>query len=178
MINTTRENFAITNERGFDLLGVDQPNARKATQMAPGDRLAFYVRDDKSFVATATVTGRCFEEQTPIWKSSAKRERFQNRVRIEPDIIGDQDEWVDGLQVGPTLEYVKRWPPEMWHLAMFGMVHIISKRDFDFIEHELSRFLDSPEPESPVTEPYEPESEHLGHAATGNTESEADQTPD
>ena len=147
MINTTRENYAITTERGFDLLGVDQPNSRKATQMAPGDRLAFYVREDMSFVATATVTGRCFQEQSQIWKSSAKRERFRNRVRIEPDVIGDQDEWVDGLQVGPTLEYVKRWPPEMWDLALFGMVHIISKRDFDFIEGELSRFREDSEPE-------------------------------
>ncbi len=178
MINTTRENFAITNERGFDLLGVDQLNSRKATQMAPGDRLAFYVREDRSFVATATVTGRSFQEQTPIWKSSAKRERFRNRVRIEPDIIGDQDEWVDGLQVGPTLEYVKRWPPEMWDLAFFGMVHIISKRDFDFIERELSRFLDNPEPESPSTEPYEPESEYLEPATTDDNDSETDQAPD
>ena len=31
MINTTRENYAITRERGFDLLGVDSPNSRKAT---------------------------------------------------------------------------------------------------------------------------------------------------
>ena len=156
MINMTRENFAITSERGFDLLGVDQPNSRKATQMAPGDRLAFYVREDMSFVATATVTGRCFQEQTPIWKSSAKRERFRNRVRIEPDIIGDDQEWVDGLQVGPTLEYVKRWPPEMWNLALFGMVHIISKRDFDFIEGELSRLRDDSEPEESDTGSGEP----------------------
>ena len=178
MINTTRENYAITNERGFDLLGVDQPNSRKATQMAPGDRLAFYVREDRSFVATATVTGRCFQEQTLIWKSSAKRERFRNRVRIEPDIIGDQDEWVDGLQVGPTLEYVKRWPPEMWDLAFFGMVHIISKRDFDFIEGELSRFLDESEVDETENEPYEPESELAETVSAGVAEPEGDQDSD
>ena len=152
----TRENYAITTDRGFDLLGVDHSNSRKATQMAPGDRLAFYVREDRSFVATATVTGRCFQENSPIWKSAAKRERFRNRVVIEPDIIGDEDNWVDGLQVGPTLEYVKRWPPEMWDLALFGMVHIISKRDFDFIEGELSRFQDDSEPEESETSSDEP----------------------
>ena len=156
MINTTRENYIITEERGFDMLGVDSSNSRKATQMAPGDRLTFYVQEERSFVATATVTGRCFQDQSPIWKSTAKREKFRNRVRIEPNIIGTDDDWVDGLQVGPTLEYVKRWPPEMWDLAMFGMVHIISKRDFDFIERELSRFHVEPEPDALETVPYEP----------------------
>lgn len=156
MINTTRENYAITTERGFDLLGVDQANSRKATQMAPGDRLAFYVREDRSFVATATVTGRCFQEQSRIWKSTAKRERFRNRVRIEPDVVAAEEVGVDGLQVGPTLEYVKRWPPEMWDLALFGMVHIISKRDFDFIEGELTRLRDDTDPDESESRSEEP----------------------
>ena len=80
--------------------------------------------------------------------------------------------------MGPTLEYVKRWPPEMWDLALFGMVHIISKRDFDFIEGELSRFHDDSEPETPATEPFEPEREHMEPATAGDIESEADQVPD
>ena len=178
MINTTRENYSITNERGFDLLGVDSSNSRKATQMAPGDRLAFYVREDRSFVATATVINRCFQDQSPIWKSNSKRERFRNRVKIEADLIGSEDEWVDGLQVGPTLEYVKRWPPEMWDLALFGMVHIISKRDFDFIEGELSRFHEDSEHNELETEPYEPESEIPELVETGVMESEGDQASD
>ena len=155
MINTTRENYAITRERGFDLLGVDSPNSRKATQMARDDRLVFYVREDKSFVATATVTGRSFQDESPIWKSNSIREHFRNRLEIEADAIGDEQDWVDALMVGPTLEYVKRWPPEMWDLAFFGMVHIISKRDFDLIEGELIRFMDESEPEISETTPVE-----------------------
>ena len=50
----------------------------------------------------------------------------------------------------------ERWPPEMWNLALFGMVHIISKRDFDFIEGELSRFRDDSEPEESETGSDEP----------------------
>lgn len=142
MINTTRENFDITHERGFDLLGVDSSNSRKASQMAKGDRLVFYVRESRKFAATATVIGKSFQNGSPIWKHHTKRERFRNRVNIEADVILKEDEWVDALQVGPTLEYVKRWPPEMWDLAFFGMVHIISKRDFDLLEGELNRYAD------------------------------------
>ena len=140
LINTTREYYDIMKERGFDLLGIDAPNSRKATQMMPEDGLVIYVREDRSFVASATVTSKHFQDQSLIWKSHIEDESFRHRVRIVPEIVvDDAEEWVDGMQIGPSLEYVKRWPPEMWDLALFGMVHIISKRDFDLIEGELSR---------------------------------------
>ncbi len=145
MINTTRENFDITRERGFDLLGIDSSNGRKASQMAEGDRLVFYVGNDRRFAAVATVTGKSFQNGAPIWKHHSPRERFRNRVSIELDVLPPDDKWVDAMQVGPTLEYVKRWPPEMWNLALFGMVHIISKRDFDLLERELRRLQDDAE---------------------------------
>lgn len=140
LINTTRENYYITRDHGFGLLGIDTPSSRKASQMVPGDRIVFYVRDDRSFAATATVTDKCFDSDSPIWKHHSKNEKFRNRVPIEPDAIAEDGDWVDALQVGPTLEYIKRWPPEMWELAFFGMVHIISKRDFELLEGELARY--------------------------------------
>ena len=145
LINTTRENYDITQDRGFDLMGIDASNSRKASQMVSGDRIVFYVRDDRSFVATATVTDKCFHNSSPIWKHHTKKEKFRNRVPIEPDVIAGDEGWVDALQVGPTMEYVKRWPPEMWELAFFGMVHIISKRDFELLENELARYEDDGE---------------------------------
>ncbi len=145
MINTTRENFEITRDRGFDLLGVDASNSRKASQMAQGDRLIFYIRDDRKFAATATVASKSFRDGPRIWKHSSKRERFNNRVNIKLDELPSEDDWVDARQLGPTLEYVRRWPPEMWDLAFFGMVHILSKRDFDLLEGELCRYADDDE---------------------------------
>ena len=145
LINTTRENYDITRERGFDLIGIDAPNSRKASQMVSGDRIVFYVRDDRSFAAAATVTAKVLHDSSPIWKHHTKKEKFRNRVPIEPDVIVDDGDWVDALQVGPTMEYVKRWPPEMWELAFFGMVHIISKRDFELLENELNRYADDAE---------------------------------
>lgn len=142
MINTTRENYDITRERGFDLIGIDTSNSRKASQMVPGDRIVFYVRDDRRFAAAATVTDKVFHNNAPIWKHHTNNEKFRNRVPIEPDVIAEEMDWVDALQIGPTMEYMKRWPPEMWELAFFGMVHIISKRDFELLENELARYVD------------------------------------
>ena len=72
-------------------------------------------------------------------------------------MIAEVEDWVDALQVGPTLEYVKRWPPEMWELAFFGMVHIISKRDFELLENELSRYAEDWEQEDEGEYEYDPE---------------------
>ena len=139
LINMTLENYDITRERCFDLIGIDAFNSRKALQMIEGDQLVFYVRDVKGFAGIATVTNKCFQDATPIWKHHSKRERFSSRVPIAPDVILELENWIDALQIGPTLEYVKRWPPEMWALALFGMLHIISKRDFDLLEGEINR---------------------------------------
>ena len=140
MITTSLENYNVTQERGFDMIGIDSRNARKAAQMVPGDRLVFYVRDSKRFAATATVKSERFQGQSKIWNHHSEREEFKNRVRIEPDYVVDEHEQqIDAYQVGPTLEYVKRWIPEHWDLAFFGMVHILSQRDFDLLEGELKR---------------------------------------
>ena len=45
------------------------------------------------------------------------------------------------MQLGPRLEYVKRWPPESWHLAFFETLHLIPQRDFRLLEGEMKRVL-------------------------------------
>ena len=47
--------------------------------------------------------------------------------------------FIDAKEVGPTLEYVKAWPAELWELALFGMLHIIPQRDFNFLDAEMQR---------------------------------------
>ena len=55
------------------------------------------------------------------------------------DVVLEEADYVDGYQVGAMLEYVRKWPPDKWPLAFFGMLHIIPQRDFNYIEDELKR---------------------------------------
>ena len=57
------------------------------------------------------------------------------------DIILRDRLWIDALEVGPGLDYVRKWPPEDWELAFFGSVHIIPQKDFTFIEEEMRRVI-------------------------------------
>lgn len=139
MLVTTQENLDITRARGFSMQGVDTKNRRKAVRMGPEDRVLYYVSDKKGFAATATVTSDSFEDHEPIWKHHREQETFPHRVEIAPNVVLEQENYVDGYQVGPTLEYVKKWPPDLWPLALYGMLHIIPQRDFNFVEDELKR---------------------------------------
>lgn len=139
MLVTTQENLDITRARGFSLQGIDTKNRRKAVRMGPEDRVLYYVSDKKGFAATATVTSDSFEDHEPIWKHHREQETFPHRVEIDADVVLEQPDYVDGYQIGPTLEYVKKWSPDRWPLAFFGMLHIIPQRDFNFVEGELRR---------------------------------------
>ena len=156
MLVITQENLDITRARGFSMQGVDTKNRKKAVRMGPEDRVLYYVSDKKGFAATATVTSESFEDDEPIWKHHREQEKFPHRVEIDADVVLDQANYVDGYQIGPTLEYVKKWAPDRWPLAFFGMLHIIPQRDFNFVEGELRRaggiqapVANTPEPEDP-----------------------------
>ncbi|MBT3555424.1 MAG: EVE domain-containing protein [Chloroflexi bacterium] len=139
MLVTTQENLDITRSRGFSIQGVDTKNRKKAVRMGPQDRVLYYVSDKKGFAATATVTSDSFEDEERIWKHHREKEVFPHRVELNADVVLDEPDYIDGFQVGPTLEYVKKWPPHLWSHAFFGMLHIIPQRDFYFVEAELRR---------------------------------------
>ncbi len=82
------ENFHITRDLGFTLQAIKSRHRKKAEQMKPGDRIAWYVTGIKAFAGTATITSEYYEDHTVIWKSSNKRradETYPFRFRIEPN---------------------------------------------------------------------------------------------
>lgn len=141
MLVTDQRNYEVTRQRGFAVQGVDSRNRRKAIRMASDDRLIYYLADRRAFAATATVTSGHFESRERIWQHHRSREDFPHRVNARPDLVLDEDLWLDARQIGPTLEYVKKWAPEDWPLAFIGMLHIIPQRDFTYLEDEMRRLL-------------------------------------
>ena len=139
LIGTTKENFEITRERRFSVQGIDSKQRRRAVRLGPDDRIVYYISDLRRFAATATVTSEHFEDHSPIWKHHREEEDFPHRVEIRPDIVLDEERYLDALQIGPRLEYVKKWAPEQWHLALMGTLHIIPQRDFSLLEDEMKR---------------------------------------
>jgi predicted RNA-binding protein len=155
MLVMDQENFEITRDHGFTVQGVDTRNRRKAVRMTPEDRIIFYIRDRRGFAATATVASDHFEEHSRIWKHHRPEEDFPNRVEITPDSVLEEEDYLDARDIAPTLEYVKKWPPERWDLAFFGMLHIIPQRDFNLLEEEMKKVEAAEKARAPKEEEHE-----------------------
>jgi len=139
LLSSTEENFQATCDLGFSVQGVDTKQRRKAVRMAEEDRMIFYISDRRAFAASTTLTSNHFENHERIWKSHREAEDFPHRVKMRADVVVEEESWVDAMQIGPRLEYVRKWPPEMWPLALVGTLHIIPQRDFMMLEEELKR---------------------------------------
>ena len=149
MIVSSAENFEISRSRGFSVQGIKSRHRKKAEKMAPGDRVLYYLTGVQQFGGTASITSEYFEDHQPIWDSKKKGEDYPFRFEIKPDVILEPDSYVDAKDVVPHLEYVRRWPPEHWHLAFQGNVHLLSETDFRFVEEQLaSRKSQQPAPAS------------------------------
>ena len=143
MIVMSPENFEITRERGFDLVGLKSRHRKKAERMALGDRVLFYVAGSQVFPLTATVTSTFFEDHSSIWISTERRPDVAPwRVQVRADVVLQWYEYLDARQIAPRMLYVKRWAPEDWPLAFQGQIHLLSSQDFQLIEHEMRRTIE------------------------------------
>ena len=141
MVVQTPENHEITRGQGFTLHGLTSKQRRRARRMEPDDRILFYVGGEvRKWSAIAVVKSKYFEDKTPIWESNgSRRELFPYRVKTSPSIVLDEADYIEARILAPRLEYVKRWPPELWPLAFFDTLHLIPQRDYRLIEEEMKR---------------------------------------
>lgn len=139
MVVSSVDNYRKTQERGFTIQGIKTRHRKRAEMMRAGDRLLFYVTGRMVFPAVCTVTSGMFEEHTYVWRTTRREEDYPWRVRMRPDVVLEDSEWVPAKELAYRLEYVRKWPPEHWTLAFQGHVHQLPQKDFKLIEDELRR---------------------------------------
>ncbi len=158
LITLTPENYTVTCDTHFKLLGLRSRHRKKAERVAVGDRVLYYVLNQRIFPATATVTSGYFEDRHPLWINHERRDDpFPYRVHSHPNMVLEPGEGLDAEAIAPRLLYLKRWAPEQWFLALQGDVHLLSSQDFMLVEREMQRIADS----------RRPRPERLPHAGTG-----------
>jgi len=134
------DNFRKTAELGFTIQGMKSRHRKKAERMKPGDKIIYYVTGIKGFGGIATITSEYFESHDRIWKSGdAKKEAedYPFRVKIEPDVILSEGEFVEAEPLARKMTYVSRYPAENWTLAFQGNVHEINEGDYNLIRRAI-----------------------------------------
>ena len=139
MVVTSLENYHITRSRRFTLQGLKSQQQRKVQRIEPGDRILYYIGGHRYFAATATATSRYFEDRSPVWKNEGKS-AMGFRVRIQPEVVLDEGDFIDARQLAPRLDYVRKWAPEDWYMAFaLTNLHLLPKKDFLLVEEEMRK---------------------------------------
>jgi hypothetical protein len=144
LITLSPENYAITRRMHHNLLGLRSRHRKKAERVALGDRVLYYVLNERIFPATATVTSAYFEDRHPTWVNHERPDDpFPYRVHTAANVVLEPGEGLDAQAIAPRLLYLKRWAPEQWFLALQGDVHLLSSQDFLLVEREMQRIAET-----------------------------------
>jgi hypothetical protein len=128
------ENFAATRERGYGLVGFKERRRRMALDVEVGDRVVFYLTRVGRFGASVRVTSGVFEDRAPVWPGKpGNPDPYPWRVETEPEVVLDEEDWVDAEAVKDDLEHVRKWPAEHWRLAFQGQLRAVSEHDADVL---------------------------------------------
>ena len=178
MFAETEENSSTTRELGFTLFGMSSKYKKRAQRMQPNDRVIFYIRQKMCWVASATVISKSYVDEELIWGDESTSGEYKHRVKLKPDHILNREEFIDGLLIGPSLEYVKRWSPEYWPLAFWEKLHLLPQKDFRLLENEIIR-KKTGKPGGTPSKPKHRRSAKFGHKSKGqltntNTEQNTD----
>ena len=144
MINCNKQNFDVTRDMGFSQQGLKAEYRRKVQRVEPGDRIIYYVSGERVFSATATVTRGYEEVRSTPWVKEGKT-AWPYRIHIRPDVVLDEEQYIDAGLIAYRLEYLRKWPPEDWHMAFQGNLHLLSKGDFFLLETEMLKLRDGRE---------------------------------
>ena len=154
MITCNELNYQITKEQGFVCQGLKGQYRRKVQRVEIGDRLLYYVTGIRCFTATAPLISSYREEETIIWQNEGKAD-WPYRIDIEPEVVLDEDQYINAGLLAHRLDYVRRWPPENWYMAFQGNLHLLPKNDFFLIEEEMKKLKCGPEYKPQIEPPPE-----------------------
>jgi hypothetical protein len=128
------ENYAATHERGFTLIGAKELRRNMALQMEPGDRIVFYLTRVGKFAASVRIVSEMFEDRSPVWPGKpGKADPYPWRFETEPELVLEEDEWVDAAELKDHLEHIRKWPAEHYKLAFQGQLRVVSDADAEVL---------------------------------------------
>src|SRR6059036_3825868 len=89
------DNFRVTRERGFRVIGAKERRRALAEQIEPGDLIVLYVTGVQAFGGVVRVTGGMFEDRTPLWPGKpGKPDPYPWRFEAEPVLTLEEERFV------------------------------------------------------------------------------------
>lgn len=139
LVVTSPENFKYDREvLKFKTQGLPHRFRRQVQQMEPGDRVVYYIFGIQKIGATATITGKYYEDQNKLWTNDD--EMWPARCPSKPDIILNDDEFLDVKKLIEDLTFIER-KDKFWGTHLQGSIKQIPEEDFKLIESEIKKIV-------------------------------------
>ena len=140
------ENFETLRERGFDLCAFKSSRKRESAQMAPGDRLVYYLTGVVQFGGIVEVTGEAYEDHADIGLASEGKpdEDFPYRIATKPALIPAPGDYIEVREITDLLDKTRKLGPKKLGMAFRGNLHKISQEDYATIERLLAEHAKQP----------------------------------
>lgn len=139
LIVTSRANFEVDRQRGFDLEGFNERRKRQVEQVKPGDKFAFYIIGLQRIGAICEATSDFYyDNKTKIWVE--EDEIWPYRFKTRPLLVLDDDEMLDIKKLIPQLNFITaEQKATNWGLAFHLSLKEIPQEDFELIESEMRK---------------------------------------
>ena len=129
------DDFENLKKEDFNELVVPKNSQKKANRMEPNDRLIFYITELKEWAASGTVDSHNFS------KEEKKEEDLIYKATISINYLLNEEDYIKGAILGPSLYYLRNWNPEKWDLAFTDPLYLLPRQDFKVIEGEMERII-------------------------------------
>ena len=132
------DNFRATRDHGFRVIGAKEGRRGMAEQIAPGDRIVFYVTGVQAFGGIVRVTSGLYEDRERIWPGKpGDPDPYPWRFETEPLLVLDENSFVPAEDIALELEHVQKWPAEHWQLAFQGQLRTVTDADAELLERRI-----------------------------------------
>ena len=129
------DDFENLKKEDFNELVIPKNSQKKANRMETNDRLIFYITELKKWAASATVDSHNFS------KEEKKEEGLIYKATISINYLLNEEDYIKGAILGPSLYYLRNWNPEKWDLAFTDPLYLLPRQDFKVIEGEMERII-------------------------------------
>ena len=130
VLTGSTDNFAVTRELGFKLIGFKERRRKQAQSMEVGDRIIFYLTKVMAFGGSVLITSDLFEDREPVWPGKpGSPDPYPWRRETEAELIVAENQWLPAESVKDDLEHIAKWPAEHWKLAFQGQLRTVTDAD-------------------------------------------------
>ena len=123
-----KENFEITSENQFSLIGFPERKMKMAKEVNVGDKVVLYIASGVSKIpGILEIKSDYYESREWIWDDT-----FPIRLKTKPYIILKKDKFLDMRKLKDKLHFIKN--KEVWKVYFMHALKEIDEKDYKVIE--------------------------------------------